>query len=170
MPGRFFGPNRPTLESMRSHARGGSSINAVASALALRLHGFRNPQPTKPSGEERRITSPPGIALSKTKMPQKPAGRESRFCRLPIHRHEAGISGKREEDRHRRRADQQRGPDRALVRQRCGSKHRHLPGQRHAKRQAVLPALYERLAESKWPMGMHCQPIDFDHALMVADS
>ena len=131
MPGRFFGPNRPTLESMRSHARGGSSINAVASAVALRLHGFRNPQPTKPSGEEIRITSPPGIALSKTKMPQKPAGRESRFCRLPIHRHEAGISGKREEDRHRRRADQQRGRDRALVRQRWGSKHRHLPGQRH---------------------------------------
>ena len=66
--------------------------------------------------------------------------------------------------------DQQRGPDRRLARRRCGSEGRHLPGQRHAKRQAVLPALYERLAEPKWPMGMYCQPLDFDHALMVADS
>jgi hypothetical protein len=31
-------------------------------------------------------------------------------------------------------------------------------------------AVYERLAESKWPMGMHCQPIDFDYALMAEGS
>jgi hypothetical protein len=31
-------------------------------------------------------------------------------------------------------------------------------------------AVYERLAESKWPMGMHCQPIDFDYALMAEES
>jgi len=38
------------------------------------------------------------------------------------------------------------------------------------KRQALLPAFYERLAESKWSMGTHCQPIDFDHALIGEDS
>ena len=131
MPGRFLGPKPHHLRIDAFSCSRMFVYQRGCFRACFAFARFRNPQPTKPSGEERRITSPPGIALSKTKMPQKPAGRESRFCRLPIHRHEAGISGKREEDRHRRRADQQRGRDRALVRQRCGSKHRHLPGQRH---------------------------------------
>lgn len=61
---------RIDLCSSTKHARGGSSRKAVACVLAL-LAGCtvfgKAQQPTKPSGEEGRITSPPEIQFQKNK-------------------------------------------------------------------------------------------------------
>lgn len=102
-------------------------------------------------------------------MPQKPAGRESR-----IH-YDRSISTKRQFLTSVKRADiageqiNSKGVT-ALVRNDvAASTGIYLDkGMQDGKPFTLRGALH--MAESKWPMGMPCQPIDFDYALMVEDS